>query len=273
MDTRSALRRTVAFAKDLVAALTDVISWLDDLLDVAAFEDLGPNGLQVPGRPEVEKVVTGVSGQLELFERAAAARADLVLVHHGIFWKFHDRRLGDRQAARLKTLLAHEMSLAQYHLPLDAHAAVGNNALLADALGAEETGRAPFATFEGRPVGWTARFADPGVPIEELVARVREACGGREPLLQGAGPARVRSIGIVSGGGADALDEAVAIGLDALLTGEPREHVMAEAREAGIHFLAGGHYATETHGIRRLGELVSERFGVDHEFVDIPNPV
>jgi putative NIF3 family GTP cyclohydrolase 1 type 2 len=111
------------------------------------------------------------------------------------------------------------------------------------------------------------------VPIEELLARVRAATGGREPLLQGAGPERVRRIGIVSGSAADALDEALELGLDAFLTGEPREHVMADARESGIHFIAAGHYATETHGVRALGDRLAERFGVEHVFVDIPNAV
>jgi dinuclear metal center YbgI/SA1388 family protein len=256
-----------------VAATRDaIIAWLDELLAPGGFADLGPNGLQVPGAEAVTTVVTGVSGQAALFERAVELGAEMVLVHHGILWDFHPRRIDARQARRLRLLLAHDISLAAYHLPLDAHAEVGNNALLADGLGCPREGRRPFGDFKGSPVGVAAHFPGAGMGADELAARVERLCG-QAPLVFAAGPDPVRSIGIVSGGGADALEEAVAGGLDAFLTGEPREHVMADAREAGVHFLAAGHYATETFGVRRLGELLAERFGVVHEWVDIPNPV
>lgn len=247
-----------------------MISFLDELLDVASFEDYGPNGLQVPGVDRVGLVATGVSGQLELFERAAALGAQLVLVHHGILWDGHPRRISSEQAARLKALLSAGINLAAYHLPLDAHPELGNNALLANRLGGQEL--SPFGMHRRRPIGVRARFGGDGLTPRELIERVSKLTG-REPLLLGAGPERVRSIGIVSGAGADSLPEAVALGLDAFLTGEPREHVMADAREAGIHFVAAGHYATETLGIRRLGEIVAERFAIRHAFIDIPNPV
>jgi len=250
--------------------ISSLIEDLDALLEPAAFRDYGPNGLQVPGAAEVERVVTGVSAQVELFERAAELDAQLVLVHHGLFWEFAPAGLSRRQLDRLRPLLAHDLNLAAYHLPLDAHPEVGNNALLARALGC--AAHEPFAEVRGRPIGRLGRFEEP-VAVEALLARVRAATGGREPLLQGAGPASVRRIGIVSGSAADSLDEAVARGCDALLTGEPREHVMADAREAGIHFIAAGHYATETHGVHALGDRLAERFGIDHVFVDIPNPV
>jgi putative NIF3 family GTP cyclohydrolase 1 type 2 len=165
----------------------------------------------------------------------------------------------------LRTLLDAGIGLAAYHLPLDAHPEIGNNALIADGLGCD--GHDPFAE-----VGVVARFPDDGVPAGELFERVR-ALTGREPLVFDAGPDHVRTIGIVSGGAAGALDDAVAAGLDAFLTGEPKEPVMGTAREAGVHFIAAGHYATETFGIRRLGELAAERFGLSHVFVDVPNPV
>lgn len=253
-----------------MARLSSLIDDLDALLEPAAFRDYGPNGLQVPGVAEVERVVTGVSAQVELFERAAELSAQLVLVHHGLFWEFLPAGLSRRQLARLRVLLAHDMSLAGYHLPLDAHPEVGNNAQLARALGC--TAHEPFAEHRGRPIGRLGRFDEP-VPLAELLGRVRAATGGREPLLQGAGPERVERIGIVSGSAAESLDEALERGCDAFLTGEPREHVMADAAEAGIHFIAAGHYATETHGIRALGDRLAERFGIDHVFVDVPNPV
>ena len=253
-----------------MARRDEILAHLDDLLTPDAFDDYGPNGLQVPGSGEVTTVVTGVTGQLELFERAAELGAQLVIVHHGILWDFHPRRLSPLQAGRLRVLLESDISLAAYHLPLDAHPDVGNNALIADGL--ECASREPFAEHHGQTIGFAGRFAADGIPIADLVGRVREFTG-REPLLLGAGPDRVGSIGVVSGGAANDLTAAIDAGLDAFLTGEPAEHVMAEAREAGVHFIAAGHYATETFGVRRIGDLVAERFGVEHVFVDIPNPV
>jgi dinuclear metal center YbgI/SA1388 family protein len=247
-----------------------IITALDELLDPESFEDLGPNGLQVPGADEVQRVVTGVSAQRALVERAVAERAQLVLVHHGLFWSFQPAGLTPLLAERLRPLFKHDIALAAYHLPLDAHPEVGNNAILAERLGCER--HEPFGMFRGRPIGRAGTFASDGIAAGELFERVRTLTG-REPTVFDAGPARVRRIGIVSGSGADTLDEAVGLGLDAFLTGEPREHVMAEAREAGIHFIAAGHYATETFGVRALGDWLARRFGIEHVWVDIPNPV
>jgi dinuclear metal center YbgI/SA1388 family protein len=251
-------------------SLHELIDHLDAELDIDAFEDYGPNGLQVPGRERVRAVVTGVSAQAELFERAAELGTDLVLVHHGLLWNAAPRRIDPTFKRRLKLLFDHDMSLAAYHLPLDAHPEVGNNALIADALGA--TDQRPFAQHRGRPLGVAARFEGDGIAPLELFARV-EKITERAPLTFAAGPARIRSIGIVSGGGAAHIQDAIQQGLDAFLTGEPTERVMADAREGGVHFVAAGHYATETFGVRRLGELLVQRFGVRHEFVDIPNPI
>jgi dinuclear metal center YbgI/SA1388 family protein len=250
--------------------ISTIVSALDELLDPAAFRDLGPNGLQVPGPREVERVATGVTAQRELIDRAIAAGAQLVLVHHGLFWDFHPTGLTPVLAERLRPLFQHDVALAGYHLPLDAHAEVGNNAILAERLGCER--HEPFGHFRGQPVGRAGTFPGEGVAAAELFDRVRRLTG-REPTVFDAGPERVRRIGIVSGSGADTLPEAVAGGLDAFLTGEPREHVMADAREAGIHFIAAGHYATETFGVRALGDWLAARFGIEHVWIDIPNPV
>jgi dinuclear metal center YbgI/SA1388 family protein len=250
--------------------LANLLAYLDELLEPAAFSDYGPNGLQVPGPSEVRTVVTGVSAGAELFERAAAPDADLVLVHHGLFWNGAPLALTPAAKRRLQLLFDHDMALAAYHLPLDGHPEVGNNALIAAGLGC--TAREPFAMHKGRPIGVTGYFGGDGVEAGALVARVRELTG-REPLAFLDGPAAVRTIAIVSGAGADYLPEAAAAGHDAFLTGEPAERVMTFAREEGIHFLAAGHYATETFGVRRLGDLLAERFGVDHLFVDVPNPI
>jgi dinuclear metal center YbgI/SA1388 family protein len=247
----------------------EIVAFLDDLLDAPSFDDLGPNGLQVPGADEVSLVVSGVSAHAELFEHAAEAGADLVLCHHGILWDFHPRAIGPRLKGRLKALFDADMSLVQYHLPLDAHPEVGNNALICAELGFDAA--EAFGDYRGRAIGRVGRSAD-GVPASELRERCERAFG-RPPLSFDFGPEPVRSIGIISGAAASSFDDAAALGLDAFLTGEPAEHLMADAREAGMHFIAGGHYGTETFGIRRLGELVSERFGVEHRFVAVPNPV
>ena len=252
------------------ARTADIIAFLDKLLDAERFADYGPNGLQVPGAAEVTKVVTGVSAHKELFERALAEGAQLVLAHHGILWDAQPRRIGPAQAARLKLLLGNDLALAAYHLPLDAHREHGNNALLAQGLGA--TSHEPAFEAKGAPIGVVARFDGDGVPAAELLQRVATLTN-REPLAFEAGPPQIRTLGIVSGGGASFLHEAIGLGLDAFLTGEPAEWAMADAHEAGIHFVAAGHYATETLGIQRLGELVAARFGVAHTFVEIPNPV
>jgi len=253
-----------------MARITDLLDYLDGLLEPARFDDYGPNGLQVPGRAEITTVATGVSAHSELFTGALDAGADLVLVHHGLFWDGHSRALTPVLAARLKLLLEAGVGLAAYHLPLDAHPLVGNNALIAAGLGATVDG--PFAEHRGAPIGVVARFPGDGVPARELFERVRELTA-REPLRFDAGPERVCSIGLVSGAAAGDLAEAIDLGLDAFLTGEPAEHVMADAREAGIHFIAAGHYATETFGIRALGDRLTERFGVRHVALDVPNPI
>jgi dinuclear metal center YbgI/SA1388 family protein len=245
------------------APIKDLIGFLNALLNPSAFDDYGPNGLQVPGKDQVGTLVTGVSASTALFQRAVEERADLVLVHHGLFWG----AMGPIDAQlkrRLQLLFDHDIALAAYHLPLDAQPEVGNNALLAQAIGA--TDPQPF-------VGIGIRARLDGISPGELHARVREATGGREPLAFLAGPDAVHTVGIVSGGAAKHLDDAIAAGLDAFLTGEPREPVMHDARENAIHFLAAGHYATETFGVRALGERLAAEFGIRHVFADLPNPI
>lgn len=246
-----------------------LVAYLDELLDAPRQADYGPNGLQVEGRREVRKVVTAVSACREVFERAAAAGADLVLVHHGIFWQGMPSRLTGVQYGRVAALIENGLSLAAYHLPLDRHAELGNNVLGARALGLADV--VPFCPYEGEPIGFRGRFPEP-IRAVELVER----CGrvyGRPPLAFLEGPDPVSSLGIVSGGAQKELWTAIADGLDAYLTGEASEWVMNVAREAGIHYLAAGHYATEVLGIRALGEHVAERFGIAVDFVDVPNPV
>jgi dinuclear metal center YbgI/SA1388 family protein len=252
-----------------MAQLTDLIRYLDELLSPQEFSDMGPNGLQVPGPEEVELVVTGVSAHRELFERAVAAGAQLVLAHHGLFWDFHPRSISPPMKERLRLLFDNDIALAGYHLPLDAHPEVGNNALICEALGLERG--EPFGEYRGRSVGVVGRSRE-GIAWDELRSRCVDAFG-QEPFTWDCGPEVVHSVGIVSGAAASTFGDAIAQGLDAFLTGEPAEHVMADARESGTHFIAAGHYATETFGVRRLGELLAAEFGVEHRFVAAPNPI
>src|SRR3954467_6774976 len=253
-----------------MTSLQTIVEHLDSILDPAAYDDYGPNGLQVPGREDVETVVTGVSANVELFARAREETADLVLVHHGLFWAGPPRPLDRASKRRLALLFDADISLAAYHLPLDGHIEHGNNALLADAIGCDY--KDPCGRHKRATIGVVGRLPDDGIAPDDLVARVREAARAEPPAFPAA-PERVRRVGIVSGAGPDSLEDAIAAGLDAFVTGEPIERAMARAREAEGHFLAAGHYATETFGVRRLGDLLAARFGVRHVFVDVPNPI
>jgi len=252
-----------------MAQLADMIGYLDELLSPGEFSDYGPNGLQVPGPQRVEIVATGVSAHRDLFQSAIEAGAHLVLVHHGLFWDSQPRSLTLPMKERLRLLFDNDIALAAYHLPLDAHPEVGNNALICAALGLERA--EPFGEHRGRSVGFVGRSSN-GIRFDDLRARCVEVFG-QEPFTWDSGPELVRSVGVISGGAASSFGEAIALGLDAFLTGEPAEPAMADARESGTHFIAAGHYATETFGVRRLGELLAKRFGVEHRFVAAPNPI
>ena len=241
----------------------DLLRWLNDYLAVSEVQDYGPNGLQVEGRDEIHTVVTGVSACVELFQRALELGADAVIVHHGLFWQGQDMTVHGVARKRLKLLLENDVNLLAYHLPLDKRPEIGNNALAARALGL--TSLEPFVEFGA--IGQR----DP-ILASGLVEQVAELYG-RQPLVFAYGPERVARVAILSGSGAKYVTEAVEQGADAYVTGEPAEYVMNLAREAGIHFLAAGHYATERLGIRALGEKLAAEFGLRVTFVDVPNPV
>jgi dinuclear metal center YbgI/SA1388 family protein len=246
-----------------------MIKFLDELLDSPGYPDYCPNGLQVPGAGEITKVVTGVSASLDLFEAAHERGAELVLAHHGMFWGDGNDAITPQRAKQLKLLLTNDINLASYHLPLDAHPEVGNNALFIEGLGLTKT--KPFGDYKGRPIGFLAS-AHQDTTAESLKATISGTLG-REPLFFDYGPMYINSVAVITGSAPDYLQQAVDAGADAFITGEPAERVMHAAKEAGIHFVAAGHYATETFGVIRLGELLADKFGVEHEFVDIPNPI
>jgi len=205
-----------------------------------------------------------VSSSQELFRRAGEAGAQLVLVHHGLFWRNEPLLVDRRLRGRLEALFAANLTLTAYHLALDAHPQLGNNALLAESLGA--TREREFAS-----IGAGARFAEP-VTIDDLTQRLEHATG-RKPLVFAEGPERIERVAVVTGGGGTRLVEAAHERYDALVTGEPEEPALQTARELGIHFLAGGHYATETFGVKALAARLGDEFPLDWEFLDVENPV
>jgi dinuclear metal center YbgI/SA1388 family protein len=247
-----------------VARRDDIVAYANELLEVERFPEYGVPGLQVLGADEVAKIAVGVSSTRELFERAGAADAQLVLVHHGLFWRNEPLLVDRRLRGRLEALFAADLSLVAYHLALDAHEELGNNVLLARLLGATREGA--FDT-----IGAAARLDEPAT-IDELARRLREATG-REPLVFAEGPERIERIAVITGGGGTRLIQAAHEGFDAFVTGEPEEPALHTARELGIHFLAGGHHATETFGVRALADRLAERFSVEVEFLAVENPV
>jgi dinuclear metal center YbgI/SA1388 family protein len=250
------------------AARDEILRYVHEYLGVAVFRDYGPQGLQVEGRPEVRKVVSGVSASAELLERAVEAGADMVIAHHGIFWDNESRVVKGGLRRRLKGLLDSNVTLAAYHLCLDAHPMLGNNALAAQGLGLHHL--QGWSDRGGKCLGVWGHW-DP-IPVAEAVRRVNALYRSTSLEILG-GPEQVRTVGIISGGAQGEIRAAIELGLDLFVTGEASEYVMPSAREGGIHFLAAGHHNTERLGIRALGEHISARFRVAHEFIDIPNPV
>jgi len=246
-----------------------LVAYLDDLLDADQIRDIALNGLQVAGRREVGRVAAAVSASAQLFRDAAAWGADAVLVHHGLLWRGDEPpRLVGSFRERVRLLLEHEMSLVAYHLPLDRHPTHGNGSVLARELGLDHL--EPFGVFDGQALGVAGVFPTP-LPAEELFHRVGEVCG-QHPIVFPGDAEQVVSVGIVTGGGPAAFEEAVGTGLDAFITGEPREWVMHRAAEDGVHFIAAGHYATERFGVRSLAEFLAKRFDLETQFFDLPNP-
>ena len=244
----------------------ELVSYLDRLLEPTKFKDYCPNGLQVEGRGEVGRIVAGVTASQALLDAAVARGADAVLVHHGYFWRGDDGRVTGIRRQRLGTLINHDINLLAYHLPLDAHPEFGNNAQLA--LGLDWL---PEARFGEQDIAWLGTLAEPAdlVTVSGNVARLL----GREPLVIGEAGRPVRRIAWCSGGAQGYFEQAIALGVDAYVSGEISEQTMHLARESGVAYIAAGHHATERGGVQALAAHLSEKFGLDCEFVDIENPV
>lgn len=248
--------------------LESLLQYLDGYLHIGEHPDYPQalNGLQVQGRDEIRSVVAAVDASEASVAAAVDLGADLLLVHHGLFWDGL-RPVTGRRYRKLKLLLDHGIGLYSAHLPLDSHAEVGNCALMGRALGLDLAGR--FAAYKGTEIGWWGTLRD-AVDAQGLKDRVSGSVGGGPVHLIPGGPDRIEKVGVVTGGGASFVADAVALGLDALVTGEGAHHTHFDAMEEGIHVCFAGHYATETFGVRALGDHLADRFGLEWTFVDQP---
>lgn len=241
-------------------------AYLADYLQVPDFRDYCPNGLQVEGRTDVRCLVSGVTASSALIEAAVAAGADALLVHHGYFWRGEDGRITGMRRRRIAALLAHDLNLFAYHLPLDVHPEVGNNAQLALRFGMTPSGR-----FGEQDIGVHGSLQDE-ITLAGFGERI-ERKTARRPLLIG-DPARpLRRIAWCTGGAQGLFEQAIALGVDAYVSGEISEQTVHAARESGVAYIAAGHHATERYGVQALGEHLAQRFGLRHSFIDIDNPV
>lgn len=248
--------------------LEPLLQYLDSWLNVSAHPDYTTalNGLQVGGPSEVETVVTAVDASEASIRAAAEHGADLMIVHHGLFWSGLEPIVG-RQESRLRALFDANIALYSVHLPLDSHMEVGNCALLARAIGLQVEGR--VGGYKGHDIGVWGELVEP-MAVEELQKLVSAAVGGGDVRALPGGPNAVRSVGVLTGGGASFVREAAKAGLDAFVTGEGAHHTYFDAAEFGIHVLLAGHYATETFGVQAVGAHLTERFGLQTHFVDQP---
>lgn len=244
----------------------ELVNYLDGLLVPGKFRDYCPNGLQVEGRSEIVRLVAGVTASQALLEAAIERHADAILVHHGWFWKGEDGRVTGIRRKRLGSLLAADINLLAYHLPLDAHPELGNNAQLALRLGWLPEGR-----FGEQDIAWLGTLAEP-CDLPTLTDRVAGGLG-RPPLVVAGDGRPVRRIGWCSGGAQGYFEQAIALGVDAYLSGEISEQTVHLARESGIAYLAAGHHATERYGVQALAGHLAQQFGISCDFIDLDNPV
>ncbi|AIZ33985.1 Nif3-like dinuclear metal center hexameric protein [Pseudomonas parafulva] len=252
----------------MAVALSTLVEEAERYLGSAKIQDYCPNGLQVEGRAQVRRIVTGVTASQALLDAAVEADADLVLVHHGYFWKGESPCITGIKQRRIKTLLKHDISLLAFHLPLDVHPEVGNNVQLARQL--DITVEGPLDPDNPRVIGLIGSLAEP-MAASDVARRVHEALG-REPLLI-EGQSLVRRVGWCTGGGQGYIDAAIAAGVDLFISGEASEQTFHSARENGVSFIAAGHHATERYGVQALGDYLARRFALEHLFIDCPNPI
>ena len=253
----------------MAVGLNDLVREIDRELQPGLFKDYCPNGLQVEGRKDIRKLVTGVTACQSLIDKAIEKNADAILVHHGYFWRGEDAVITGMKRRRIEALLNHNISLIAYHLPLDAHPELGNNAQLAKLMNwSVEGGLEPGAKL---PVGNWGKTSET-VSLDTLGEKLSETLG-REPLLISGGDHEVNRVAWCTGAAQSMIDKALDLGVDAFISGEISESTVHFARENGIHYISAGHHATERYGVQALAGWLEERTGVEHEFIDIDSPV
>jgi len=241
-------------------------AYLDQYLDIARFRDYCPNGLQVEGTAEVARIISGVTASIALISAAIEARAHAIVVHHGYFWRGEDARIVGTRRKRIGLSIENDINLYGFHLPLDAHPEVGNNVTLAKTLGFTIEGR-----FGDQDLG-VFGFLDDGITLAALATRITDRLK-RAPLLVGDGSRPVRRVAWCTGAAQSYFEDAVRLGVDVYVTGEISEHTVHLARESGVAFVSAGHHATDGGGVQALGDHLAARFGIEHRFIDVENPV
>ena len=248
-----------------MATLKHFTSYINELLEIEKFKDYAPNGLQVEGKGKLKKIITGVSATQALIEVAIEREADAIVVHHGWFWGGEDPCIVGMKKKRLKLLMQHDISMLGYHLPLDAHPELGNNAQLAKRLGIQTED-----VMDAQGVGNFGSFEE-YISLGKLGEKIEKSLE-RKPLLINAGDHAIRRVAWCTGGAQDRIDKAIEAGVDAYISGEISEHTVHKARESGLHYIAAGHHATERYGVEALGDFTAAKFGLLHEFIDVDNP-
>ena len=243
----------------------DMLQAFNTLLQPERFKDYGPNGLQVEGKSEIRKLVSGVTASRALIEAAIAAKADAIFVHHGLFWRGYDGRITGWMKQRIELLIKNDISLFAYHLPLDAHPELGNNAQLGQQLGWQGDGR-----FGEQDLGWLTSV--PETTPAQIAAQIQQALGRSVTLVTTEKPRQIRRMAWCTGGAQGFFEAAIAAGADAFLTGEISEPQAHLARETGVSFIAAGHHATERYGAPAAAAHIAQQLGVAHEFIEIDNP-
>ena len=249
--------------------LQELVRYSNELLDIQQYRDYCPNGLQVQGKKEVKTIISGVTASQAFLDAAIEEGADALLVHHGYFWNGEDPCVVGMKKQRLACLLASDVSLLAYHLPLDAHADYGNNAQFAKLLNFSTEGS--FGRAPGDELGLYGSLAQ-AMSVDVFTQHLQDKLG-REPLHIPGGASQIRSLAWCTGAAQSYIEQAVSLGVDAFVSGEISEQTVHVARESGIHYFAAGHHATERYGVQALGNHLAQHFGIQHRFVDIDNPV
>ena len=248
--------------------LKDLLNYSNNVLEIERFRDYCPNGLQVEGKTKIKKIVSGVTASQALIDAAIKEGADVLLVHHGYFWKGEDARIIGLKYERVRSLIESGINLLAYHLPLDAHPLYGNNAKLAEILNLNIAGSFPAGS---DAVGMYGTLKTP-MSAADFSQKIASALD-REPLHIGDNNEQIHTIAWCSGAAQNYIEAAAELGVDAYLTGEVSEQTVHIAREHGLHFYAAGHHATERYGVQAFAEHLASHFALNHQFIDIPNPV